>query len=240
MITCRRSEERFHERRHRQELWLTFFPRDRASRDQTGFGVLESVSQHSLPPRAIASRQVHLDTEILTYVRAGKLRYEDSGHGSGLIGAGQFQLSSTGRGIRRVETNASRGSWTTYFQAWLRADEPGLEPSRQQKRFGVATRRGGLRTVASPDGREGSLRLHQDAFIYSAILDVGHQLVHDLADRRKAWLHVVEGQVLVEDEVLNTGDGAGVMSRSSMALRARVATEVLLFDVEGSEAGGFE
>ncbi len=231
MITCQRSEERFYERRHGQEVWLTFYPRDRASKTVTGFDVLESVSQHRLPPRAVAPRQVHLDTEILTYVRTGRLRFEDSGHGTGLIQAGQFQVSSAGRGIRRAEANASPSRWTTYFQAWLRSGERSREPSREQRQFSGASRRGELCVVASPDGREGSLRLRQDALVYSSILDAGQKLSHALADGRKVWLHVVEGRVLAERTVLNTGDGAGVSRQRELELRAQVATEVLLFEV---------
>jgi quercetin 2,3-dioxygenase len=113
----------------------------------------------------------------------------------------------------------------------MRCSTPELELGREQKRFSAAERHGGLCVVASPDARAGSLRLGQDTSIYSALLDPGQHVVHALAPAHAAWLHVVQGEVTLEDFVLVTGDGAGVITERAVSLTARVDSEILLFDV---------
>jgi redox-sensitive bicupin YhaK (pirin superfamily) len=119
MITLRRAAERHYDRRHKQEVWLTFYPRDRADPRADHFGPLKSLSERRLPPGAIASQTPHHDAEIVTYVRAGALAYEDAPGRSGVIQAGEFQGTTAGRGIRRSEKNASRSNWAQVFQLLL-------------------------------------------------------------------------------------------------------------------------
>ena len=147
---------------------------------------------------------------------------------SGVIQAGEFQRMTAGRGLRHSETNASRTEWAHVFQIWLRPSEAGLEPGHEQKRFSAAERRGGLCVVASPDARRGSLRIHQDALVYSAMLDPGQHVIHELSQGRSAWLHLVQGEVTLGDIVLTTGDGAGVTAEPAVSLTAREETEILL------------
>jgi redox-sensitive bicupin YhaK (pirin superfamily) len=230
MITLRRANERHYDRRHRQEVWLTFYPRDRADPRADHFGPLESFSERRLPPGAIASRTPHHEAEIVTYVREGALAYEDAPGRSGVIQAGEFQVTTAGRGIRRSEKNASRSSWAHVFQLLLAPSEPGLEPGREQERFSVAQRRRGLCVVTSDDGRRGSLRIHQNALTYSALLDPGQHVVHELSPGRMAWLHLVVGEVTLGDIVLTAGDSAGVTAGRSVSLTAQSETEILLLD----------
>jgi hypothetical protein len=138
---------------------------------------------------------------------------------------------TAGRGIRHSETNASRTDSAHVFQIWLRPSEAGLPPSHEQKRFSAAERRGVLCVVASPDGRRGSLRIHQDALMCSALLDPGQHVVHELSYGRSAWLHVVRGEVTLGDTVLAAGDGAGVSAERAVSLTAREESEILLFDL---------
>ncbi len=236
MITLRRANQRHHDRRRKQEAWLTFYPQDRADPLADGFGTLEILNEDRLPPSAGVPRHPNHDAEIVTYVREGALAYEDSMGRSGVIHAGEFQRMTTGRGIRRSEANASRTDWAHVFQIWLRPSEAGRQPSHEQKRFGAGERRGGLCVVASPDARRGSLRIHQDALMYSAMLDSGQHVVHELSQGRSAWLHLVQGQVTLGDVVLTTGDGAGVMAERAVSLTAREETEILLLDL-GEQPG---
>lgn len=231
MITLRRAEERHYDRHHKQESWLTFYPRDRADPRADRFGQLESLRESRLPPGTTISEDAYHDAEIVTYVREGALAYEDAPGRSGVIQAGEFQGTTAGRGIRRSETNASRSSWARVFQLLLASSEPGLEPGHEQKRFSTAQRRGGLCVVASADARRGSLRIHQDALTCSALLDPGQHVVHELSPGRTAWLHLVEGEVTLGDIVLTTGDGVGVTAERAVSLTAQSETEILLLDL---------
>lgn len=231
MITLRKASERHHDRRRKQEVWHTFYQEDRTDALADGFGTLEILNEDRLPPGGGVPRHPHRDAEIVTYVREGALAHEDSMGRSGVIHAGEFQRMTAGRGIRHSETNASRTDWAHVFQIWLRPSEAGLEPSHEQKRFCAAERRGLLCVVASPDRRSGSLRIHQDALMYSAMLDPGQHVVHELSQGRSAWLHLVQGEVNLGDVVLSTGDGAGVTGERVVSLTAREGTEILLLDL---------
>jgi redox-sensitive bicupin YhaK (pirin superfamily) len=136
-----------------------------------------------------------------------------------------------GRGIRCNETNASRSDWAHVFQIGLYPSQNGFEPGHEQKRFSVADRRGMLCVVASPDARSGSLRVHQDARMYSALLDPGQHLVHELSQGRSAWLHVVHGEVTQGEVVLSTGDGAGIVNERAVSITAQEQSEILLVDL---------
>jgi hypothetical protein len=230
MITLRRAKEREHDGRRRQEVWLTF-PLVLADPLNGGFGTLESFNEDHLAPGAGVPRHSHRDAEIVTYAREGALAYEDSMGCSGVIQAGEFQRMTTGRGIRHNETNASRIDRAHIYQIGLRSWKAGLEPGYEQKRFSAAERRDGLCVVASPDARNGSLRIHQDALIYSAMLDPGQHVVHELSPGRRAWLHIVQGEVVLGDIVLATGDGVGFTAERAVSLTAQEGTEILLVDL---------
>jgi redox-sensitive bicupin YhaK (pirin superfamily) len=194
------------------------------------------LNEDRLPPGARLSHPPH-DSEIVTYVREGALAYEDSMGRSGIIQAGEFRCLSTRRQGCHTETNPSRTAWAQVFQLWVCPSELGLDPSDEQKRFSSAERRGILCVVASPDARRGSLRIHQDAVLYSAMLDPGQHVVHELAQRRSAWLHIVRGDAALGDIVLTTGDGVGVRAERAVSLTARAGTELLLLDI-ADPAGG--
>ena len=231
MIILRRAEERHHDRSREQEVWLTFFPHDSASPFADGFGTLEILDEGRLPPGGGITRRSRRDAEIVTFVREGALAWEDSMDHSGLVQAGEFRRMTAGRGVRHRESNASQTDWAHVFQVWLRPAQPDLEPSHEQKRFSVAERRGRLCIVGSPDGRRGSLVIHQDALVYSALLEPGTHVVHELLPGRSAWLHLIEGEVTLGDLVLTTGDGAGIRAEHAVSLTAEERTEILLFDL---------
>ena len=231
MITLRRAAERHHDRNRKLETWLTFEPQDREGILSDGLGNIESVKESRLAPGARVPRASGRDAEILTYVCEGALAYENSLGSSGIVQAGEFQRVTAGRGLHRDRTNASRADWVHFFQIWLRPSEVDLDPGHDQKRFTSAQRRGGLCVVASPDARRGSLRIHQDALIYSALLDPGQHVVHELSQGRSAWIHLVQGEVTLGDLVLTTGDGAGVTAERAVSLTASEESEILLVDV---------
>ena len=164
-------------------------------------------------------------------MREGALAYEDSKGRSVVICAGEFQRMTPGRGIRCSETNASRTDWAHVFQIGLQPSQGGFEPGHEQKRFSAAERRGTLCLVASPDARKGSLRVHQDVRVYSTLLDPGQHVVHELSDGRRAWLHVVDGDITLGDVVLGSGDGAGITRERAVSITAQERSEILLVDL---------
>jgi len=229
MITLRRSGERHHDRRRKHGVWLTFDAKDRDDPLAGGFGSLQILDEDRLSPGADLSRRPDSDAEILIYVCSGALAYDDSTGRAGAIQAGAFRRTTAGRGRRRHEANASRSDSAHVFR--LRPIQATVDRGHERKRFSTAERRGELCVVASRDARRGSLRLDQDAVLYSAMPEPGRHVVHDLAQRRRAWLHIVQGDAALGDIVLTTGDGVGVTAERAVSLTARVRTEILLLDL---------
>jgi len=213
-------------------VWLTFDPNNRSDPLADGFGVLENLSEDRLPPGGAAPQSPRRSAEIVTYVREGAIAYKDSIGGSGVIHAGEFQHVTAARAIRYREGNASSIDWAHVFQIWLRPSAvSAVDPGREQKRFSSAERRGGLCVVASSDARRHSLHVHQDAVMFSAILEPGQHVVHELGPDRRVWLHLVHGEASVGDIILTCGDGLGVIAERAVSLTAREPVELLLFDV---------
>jgi redox-sensitive bicupin YhaK (pirin superfamily) len=231
MITLRRAKDRHHDQYRQQEVWLTFYPLDRADPLADGFGNLESLSESRLPPGAASAAHPPQEAEIVTYIYRGALAQEDSTGSSRVVHAGEFQRMTIGRSIRHKETNASRTDWTHIYRISLRPSQLGLDCHHEQRRFAAAQRHNVLCVVASPDGRKGSLHIHQDALICSSLLDPGHHLIHELLPGRSAWLHVICGEATSQDIILARGDGIGVTSERSLSLTAQESTEILLADL---------
>jgi redox-sensitive bicupin YhaK (pirin superfamily) len=236
MITLRRAQQRHRERRRAHEAWLTFNPLDRADPLADGFGPLEFLSEDRLPPGKGLDRSPPREAEVLTYAREGAIAYEDSIGRSTILHAGEFQRLTSTPGLRHGETNASRSDSAHVFQLWLRPSEAGLLPGLEQKRFSAADRRRGLCVVASPDGRKGSLVVHQDAVVYSTLLDRGQHLVYALTPGRWAWLHVVTGKITLDELALAPGDSLGLSAERAVSLTASEEAELLLVDLGGLPA----
>jgi quercetin 2,3-dioxygenase len=237
LIRLCRSEQRRHVRRGRQEAWLTSFLENPGDPPGGAFGPLELLTEDRLPPGARIPRDIDRDGEIVTYVFEGTLTHNDPAGGSRIVRAGEFERVSAAGRIRNRDRNRSRNDWAHVFQIRLRPHSNGkpggLKSSREQKRFSAAERRGILCVVASQDGRNGSLCIHQDALIHSALLSLGQHIVHELSHQRSAWLHVVRGEVALGDIVLSQGDGAGIGAAPAVSLTARAESELLLLDLCG-------
>jgi redox-sensitive bicupin YhaK (pirin superfamily) len=229
MITVCRNEARHHQVRGKHEGWDTFHAQQATLGADIGFGNLELLNEARLAPGASTSPRPARDSEVFTFVREGAITHDDSLGQAAVMHAGEFRRMTVTRSSRNVETNASRTHGAHLFQAWLRPVQ--AEPRHEQKRFSTAERRGVLCLVAAPDATRGSLRMRADALVYSALLDAGQHVVHELAEGHSAWLHLVHGGVTLGDLVLETGDGAGIVSERAVSLTARRDTEVLLFDL---------
>jgi redox-sensitive bicupin YhaK (pirin superfamily) len=230
MLTLRRAQERRHRSRQRSEAWITFDPRDGDDALLHGFAGLALFEEGLLPPSA-STRKPLEEAEIITYVREGAVGFEDSMGRRGIIGAGEFQRMTAGPGIRYSQMNISPTTWARVFQVVLRPAAPGLQPGYEQKAFGATRRRSRLCPVVSPDAREGSLRIHQDALVYSGLFAPGRHVVHELAPQRSLWLHIVAGEASVGDALVRTGDGLGVLGETKLAFTARSELEVLLVEL---------
>jgi redox-sensitive bicupin YhaK (pirin superfamily) len=231
MILLRRNTERRHARRGKRETWFTFHPRKPTGPHAGEFGALVAFDEMRLPPGGVALPVPREEAEMITYVYAGAMAQEDSTGNSGVVHAGEFQYMTSGRGVRRKETNASRADWAHFFRISLHLPEVGLDRAHEQKRFSAAQRRNTLCVVAAPDGRKGSLRVNQDALIYSSMLEPGRHLIHELLPGRSAWLHVLSGELALQDIILNQGDGAGVTVGPSASFTASENSEILLIDL---------
>jgi len=171
------------------------------------------------------------DVENVTYVLAGALVHHDSSGRLGRLATGEFQRASAGHGSSRREINGSLVDCAQIIQISITPDRADLKPTEEQKRFLVAERKGLLRLIASPNGSESSLRIHQDVRIYSSLVDPGTHLIHELRPGRSAWLHVVKGRIVLVDNCLRAGDGAALVGEPGLSLTAQEASEILLFDL---------
>ena len=234
MMTILRATERKYKQVREQQVWFTFHPQDRPESPGQRFAALETLKESRLLPQK-RSRNPPRGIELLTYVREGSLAYEDSTGQTGIIRAGEFQRVTAGMSIRYSQISSSCGSGVHVFQIRLCPTAGHQEPSHERKRFSTAHRRGALCVVASQDARQGSLRLHHDATVYSAILECGQHIVHALRCGRAGWLHVVEGEVNIQGTVLATGDGAGVSAELSISFAALKPSEVLLVDLVATD-----
>lgn len=228
MILVRKSEERRPEPGFGQDSWSSVG--GDAPQGPGKFGANEAFREGHLIPRS-ASREILRDTEIITYVYDGSLAYEDSLGQVGVLQAGDFHLMTTGHGVSYSEMNTSPIHPAHIFQLRLSPDQLGLVPGGKTSRFSVAQRRGRLCCVASPGGRDGSLAIHRNAFLYSSILGPGQRLIHPLARGRGAWLHIVSGSLRIEEATLSSGDSAFIEGEASASMESNEVTEILLLEI---------
>jgi hypothetical protein len=197
-----------------------------------GFRALRVVNDDRVAPASGFETHFHRDMEIVSYVLEGALEHRDSlGNGS-VIRAGDVQRMSAGTGVEHSEFNPSPTEPVHFLQLWIRPGRYGVAPSYEQTAFPAAERLGRWRIVASPDGREGSVRIHQDADVLLAALREGDEVRHALTPGRGAWLHVAHGRVVACGEALEAGDGIGVENVPDVVVSAKsAAAEVVLFDL---------
>jgi quercetin 2,3-dioxygenase len=197
-----------------------------------GFGPLRVINEDRVSPGGGFETHGHRDMEIISYVLEGALEHKDSIGTGSVIRPGDVQRMSAGTGVRHSEFNHSQTAPVHFLQIWLLPEQEGLAPSYEQKNFAASEKQGKLRLIVSPDGRDGSLTIHQNAEIYAALLKEGDQVVHALKPGRKAWLQVVQGSLDLNGQWLRTGDGAAVDDMPALTLAAHSdKTEILLFDL---------
>lgn len=231
MITLRRNRDRQHTKKDSNKYASTFYPQGDRDPLGDGFGFLVLLDEMRIPPGGSTEPAGDVEAERLTYLYKGALCQEKSSRNSDVMRAGDFQTMSMGHRVRCTETNESRSDWAHVFRIALRSPEVAVDDLRERKRFTTAQRRNLMCVVASPDGRNRSLRLYLDALVCSAILDPGHHLVHELLPGRRAWLHIIEGEATLNEVALTYGDGVGVENEPSVSVTVQESTELLLIDL---------
>ena len=231
MIQVRKSNERDHADHGWLDSHHTFSFADYYDPAAMGFRALRVINEDRVAPAQGFGTHGHRDMEILSYVLDGGLAHKDSSGGGGVIRPGDVQRMSAGTGVMHSEFNASRTDPVHFLQIWLVPDRRGIAPGYEQKTFPPEQRQGQLRLIASPDAADGSLKIHQDARVYTTLLGKGDSVTHALAPGRHAWVQVARGKIRLGDVTLSAGDGAAISEESSLRLTADEPSEVLLFDL---------
>lgn len=196
-----------------------------------GFRSLRVVNDDRVAPGAGFGTHGHRDMEILSYVLEGGLEHRDSTGAGGVIRPGEIQFMRAGTGVTHSEMNASRSEPVHFLQIWIVPDTRGLAPRYDQRTFDVdASRRGFLR-LASGEGADGAIHLHQDASLHVTRLGEGQERTYALAPGRHAWVHVARGEAALDGHPLGEGDGAALSGEELVRLVGRRDAEVLLFDL---------
>lgn len=231
MITIRRSNERG----HFDHGWLNTF--HTFSFDQyydpryMGFRTLRVINEDFVASGRGFPKHGHRDMEIITYILEGALKHEDSMGNGSVIRPGDVQRMTAGTGVRHSEQNASDSERVHLLQIWILPHTVGLEPGYEQKAFSEDERRERLRLIASEDGRDGSVQVHQDVTLYASILAAGNGVEHAMDERRYAWIQVARGAISVNGEKADQGDGVVVVGESNVRISAEEDAELLLFDL---------
>lgn len=231
MITVRRSEARgavdlgWLDSRH------TFSFGHYRDPAHMGFRALRVINEDRVAPGGGFPEHPHRDMEIITWVLEGALAHADSLGHKQVLRPGEVQTMTAGTGIRHSEFNDSQAAEVHLLQMWVLPERGGLEPAYGQKAFPAEERRGRLRLLVSPDGRDGSLVIRQDALLYGSLLAPGERVALDLAPGRHAWVQVARGTVELNGVALRAGDGGAVSNERTVDIVATADAEVLAYDL---------
>lgn len=231
MLNIRPAEQRG----HAEHGWLdsrhSFSFADYYDPAHMGFGALRVINEDRVAPAMGFGAHPHRDMEIISYVLEGALQHRDSMGTGSLIRPGDVQRMSAGTGVLHSEYNPSQNEGVHFLQIWIEPNVQNVAPSYEEKHFDRESKLGRLRLVVSPDGREGSVSVYQDAKVYAAILDSGDQVKYELASGRAAYVHLIRGRLTANGVALASGDALKVSGESLVALSQAEDAEVLLFDL---------
>jgi redox-sensitive bicupin YhaK (pirin superfamily) len=231
MITLRKSLERG----RADHGWLlsyhSFSFADYYDPHEMEWGKLRVINEDRVQAGKGFGTHSHKDMEIISYVLEGQLQHKDSMGNGAIIRPGDVQRMSAGTGVQHSEFNPSPSALVHFLQIWIVPERTGIEPGYEQKVFTPEEKHGRLRLIASRNGREGSVTIHQDADVYASLLSAGEQVTHRIAAGRIAYLHLVTGAVRVNGTQLATGDGAKIESEQELVIAATEDSELLLFDM---------
>ncbi len=232
MIEIRRSDERGLAEHGWLKSFHTFSFADYHDPRNMGYGALRVINEDRVQPGQGFGTHAHRDMEIISYVLDGGLAHKDSiGNGS-VIRPGDVQRMSAGTGVRHSEYNASDRDPVHFLQIWIEPSERGIEPSYEEKHFDDTSKRGKLRLIASRDGRDGSVRIHQDADLYAALVDGNESVTHRPQPGRRLYVHLVRGEADVNGQPLQAGDAVKIWGGDNQVrIEKGRNAEVLVFDL---------
>ncbi len=196
-----------------------------------GYGPLRVINEDRVAAGMGFGTHGHRDMEIISYVLEGALAHKDSMGNGSTIRPGDVQRLSAGSGITHSEFNDSRDGTTHFLQIWIQPNVTGIKPSYEEKHFDAASKRGQLRLIASPDGRDGSVLIHQDAMLFAGLVDGEERVSHTLAAGRLGYVHVARGRATVNGNLLETGDALKVTGPADIVLEKAKDAEILVFDL---------
>ena len=230
MTELRRATERGHANHGWLDSWHTFSFAGYYDPRHMGYGPLRVINEDRVQAGKGFGTHGHRDMEIITYVLEGALAHKDSIGNASTIVPGDVQRMSAGTGVRHSEYNHDPANVTHFLQIWIEPDKSGIAPSYEQKHFDGGEKRGRLRLVASPDGREGSVGMQQDAFLYAGLFDGAERAELKLAAGRKGYVHLARGRISVNGVALGAGDALKT-GDEPIALADGEGAEVLVFDL---------
>jgi quercetin 2,3-dioxygenase len=231
MMDIRKSEERGYASHGWLDSHFTFSFADYFDPQHVQFRTLRVMNDDRVAGGGGFPTHPHRDMEIVTYVLEGALEHRDSMGNGSVIKPGDVQYMSAGTGVAHSEFNASKSEPVHLYQIWMLPEKKGLKPLYDQKNFGVAEKLGKLRLVASPDGREGSVKIRQNNELYATVLRAGQTVKHELQPHRHAYVQVARGSVKLNGTNLDEGDGAAISAENAVELTGVNEAEVLLFDL---------
>ncbi len=233
MISKRAAGERGRARFDWLDSYHTFSFGDYRDPAHMGVSNLRVINEDTVAPGGGFATHGHRDMEIVSYVLSGQLEHKDSMGNGSIIRPGDVQRMSAGSGVQHSEYNPSNTEPVHFLQIWLQPNRMSVAPSYAQQFFSDEERRGKLRLLVSPDGRDGSISAHQDALLYGTLLEAGESVDYSLDRGRLAWVQVGRSEASVNGMVLSEGDGAYIESESEVRLEGREGSEVLFFDLPG-------
>lgn len=231
MIKIRRGSERGHLNFGWLDTYHTFSFGEYYDPNNMGFSDLRVINEDWISPGHGFGTHPHCDMEIITYVLEGALEHKDSMGSGSVIRPGDVQRMSAGTGITHSEANGSKSDSVHLYQIWIMPDRAGVKPSYEQKFFSDDDKKGLLKLVASPDGSDGSVTIHQDAKLFAGIITPGKDLIHKVKAGRSAWVQVARGTVALNGQNLVHGDGAAISGEETLTLSSSDNAEVLVFDL---------
>ncbi len=196
-----------------------------------GFGNLRVINEDRIAPGTGFGTHGHKDMEIISYVLSGSIGHKDNVGNAASIPPGDVQRMSAGKGILHSEFNHAPKDETHFFQIWIEPNVFGISPGYEQKTFAAPEKRGALRLVASNDGAQGSVTIHADAKMYAGLFDGVEQATIALNPERKAYVHLVRGELTVNGQPLKAGDAAKLEAEKSLTITQGKNAEVIVFDL---------
>jgi redox-sensitive bicupin YhaK (pirin superfamily) len=231
MQNIRRSNERGYADHGWLKSFHTFSFADYYDPEHMSFGPLRVINEDRVDAGMGFGTHGHRDMEIISYVLEGELAHKDSMGTGATIRPGDVQRMSAGRGVQHSEFNPSEDKAAHFLQIWIMPDERGVTPSYEQKHFAAEEKRGRLRLIASRDGADGSVRIHQDAKVYAGLFDGDERAELAVESNRQVYVHVARGSITANGNVLSAGDAIGLTDVSSLSLTQGQGAEVLVFDL---------